>query len=78
MSVLEGLEPASVFHFFEEICKIPHGSGNEEQLSDYLKRFAMERDLLCIQDAAKNSSARIRGGRDAYHTGAYGYGCRKG
>ncbi|MCI9465048.1 MAG: aminoacyl-histidine dipeptidase [Lachnospiraceae bacterium] len=54
MSVLEGLEPASVFHFFEEICKIPHGSGNEEQLSDYLKRFAMERDLFCIQDAAKN------------------------
>ena len=54
MSVLEGLEPASVFHFFEEICKIPHGSGNEKALSDYLKKFAEQRDLFCIQDEVGN------------------------
>lgn len=54
MSVLEGLKPASVFHFFEEICNIPHGSGNEKQLSDYLKRFAEERELFCIQDEWNN------------------------
>ena len=54
MSVLEGLKPASVFHFFEEICSIPHGSGNEEGLSDYLKQFAQQRGLFCIQDKVGN------------------------
>ncbi len=54
MSILAGVEPAPVFHYFEEICKIPHGSGNEKQLSDYLKQFAEERGLFCIQDAWNN------------------------
>lgn len=53
-NVLAGIEPIPVFYFFEEICKIPHGSGNEGMLSDYLKRFAKERGLCCIQDAWKN------------------------
>lgn len=50
MGVLDGLRPESVFHFFEEISRIPHGSGNEKQISDYLKRFAQERGMECIQD----------------------------
>ncbi|MCM1087414.1 MAG: aminoacyl-histidine dipeptidase [Muribaculaceae bacterium] len=54
MSVLEGLQPAAVFHFFEEICKIPHGSGNEEGISNYIKAFAEKRGLFCIQDEWKN------------------------
>lgn len=54
MGVLEGLEPISVFHFFEEICKIPHGSGNEAAISDHLKQFAGERGLACIQDEWNN------------------------
>ncbi|MDE7277923.1 MAG: M20/M25/M40 family metallo-hydrolase, partial [Lachnospiraceae bacterium] len=54
MGVLEGLEPVPVFRFFEEICKIPHGSGNEAAISDYLKKFADERGLFCIQDEWKN------------------------
>ena len=28
MAVLNHLEPQRVFHFFEELCAIPHGSGN--------------------------------------------------
>lgn len=32
---LEQLEPKEVFHYFKEICKIPHGSGNVKQISDY-------------------------------------------
>ena len=28
MGVLEGLKPERVFYYFEEICKIPHGSYN--------------------------------------------------
>lgn len=53
-NVLAGIEPMPVFHFFEEICKIPHGSGNEEKLSNYLKAFAEARGLYCIQDDWKN------------------------
>lgn len=54
MSVLAGLEPQGVFHFFEEITRIPHGSGNVGQISDYLAGFAKERGLFCIQDELKN------------------------
>lgn len=54
MGVLGDLEPKSVFRFFEEICGIPHGSGNVEGLSDYLVSFAKERGLFCRQDELKN------------------------
>lgn len=50
MRVLEGLEPQSVFYFFEEITRIPHGSGNIGQISDYLRDFARERNLFHVQD----------------------------
>lgn len=54
MGVLEGLKPERVFYFFEEISRIPRGSGNERQISDYLKAFAKERGLECIQDELYN------------------------
>lgn len=54
MGILSGLEPQSVFHFFEEIAAIPHGSGNVDGISDYLVGFAQKRGLFCIQDAVKN------------------------
>ena len=54
MRILENLEPQNVFYYFEEICKIPHGSGNTGQLSDYLKAFADEHDLYCRQDELNN------------------------
>lgn len=54
MGVLSSLEPKKVFGYFEEITKIPHGSGNVEQISDYLVSFAKERNLFCIQDEWKN------------------------
>lgn len=54
MGVLGELEPKQVFRFFEEICAIPHGSGNVDRLSDYLVSFAEERGLFCRQDEMKN------------------------
>ena len=30
---LAGLEPANVFGYFEEICSMPHGSGNTKIIS---------------------------------------------
>lgn len=54
MAVTENLKPEKVFHYFEEICGIPHGSGNVEGISDYLVKFAKDRGLFCIQDEWKN------------------------
>lgn len=54
MSVLGHLEPQKVYHYFEEICGIPHGSGNLDQISSYLAKFAQDRGLFHIRDASKN------------------------
>ena len=54
MAVLANLEPGRVFHYFEEICSIPHGSGNVDQISDYLVNFAREKGLFYRQDEVKN------------------------
>ena len=51
---LAGLEPASVFDYFEQICAIPHGSRNTRAISDYLVAFAKEQGLRYIQDEADN------------------------
>lgn len=54
MAVLEQLQPKSVFHFFEELCAIPHGSGNTKAISDYLMDFARQRGLEAYQDELNN------------------------
>ena len=54
MGILSGLQPERVFYYFEEISKIPHGSGNVEGISNYLADFAKQKGLFCIQDAWKN------------------------
>lgn len=54
MSVLENCEPKRVFYYFEEITKIPHGSGNTKQISDYLVNFAKEHNLAYVQDELNN------------------------
>ena len=54
MKVLQHLEPASVFRFFEEICQIPHTSFHEKELSDYCVAFAKERNLYYEQDELGN------------------------
>ncbi len=51
---LAGLEPASVFEYFEAISAIPRRSGNEKELSDYMVAFAEERGLKALQDEFMN------------------------
>ena len=51
---LAGLEPASVFGYFEKICSIPHGSRNTKMISDYLVSFAVEHGIRYIQDELNN------------------------
>lgn len=54
MSVLSHLEPVSVFRYFEELCSIPHGSGNTKAISDYCVAFAQEHALRYMQDESNN------------------------
>ncbi len=54
MEVLSHLEPKRVFYYFEQICNIPHGSGNIEAISNYLVEFAKENHLEYMQDEWNN------------------------
>ena len=59
MAVLNHLEPQRVFRFFEELCAIPHGSGNTKAVSDWLVDFAK----ACRPGASRrraNAAARHR------------------
>ena len=47
-------EPQNVMKYFEEICGIPHGSGNTKAISDYLMDFAANHDLDAVQDDMNN------------------------
>ncbi len=51
---LAGLEPVAVFKYFEQICAIPHGSGNTKAISDYLVAFAKEHAIRYVQDDLNN------------------------
>ncbi len=54
MRALRHLEPRDVFYYFEEISRIPHGSGNTDQISNYLAAFAREKNLEHYQDEIGN------------------------
>lgn len=53
-SSLNDLQPKEVFYYFEQLSKIPHCSGNEKAISDYLVDFAKNHNLEVIQDKAYN------------------------
>ena len=54
MSILGHLEPKGVFKYFEEICGIPHGSGNTALMTDYLMKFAADRGIWARRDEIGN------------------------
>lgn len=54
MNILNELKPKAVFKYFEEICAIPHGSQNQEQISEYCASFAKKNNLKYIKDNANN------------------------
>ena len=54
MAVLSHLEPKKVFKFFEDICSVPHGSGNIWQVSNYCAEFARQRGMEYVQDELGN------------------------
>lgn len=52
--MLENLKPERVFHYFEELTKIPRESGNEQAVSDFLYKTGKELGLETIQDESNN------------------------
>ena len=54
MAVLSNCKPERVFHYFEEICNIPHPSYHEEKISAYLVDFAKAHNLEYYQDDLYN------------------------
>ena len=52
--IFSGYEPASVLSFFEDICAIPHVSGDERAIADYIEAFAKTRGLTCYRDEVHN------------------------
>ncbi len=62
---LSDLKPKKVFEYFEQICSIPHGSGNTKMISDYLVSFAKNHNLIYEQDELNNIII--------YKNGTFGY-----
>lgn len=54
METRNTLEPKAVFSIFEEICAIPHGSGNVGAIGDYCLQFAEEHHLSARRDTGSN------------------------
>ena len=52
--LISELQPFPVFRYFSAIAGIPHGSGNEKRLSDYIVSVAQEKGLRTVQDDARN------------------------
>lgn len=54
MNILKGLNPETVFEYFEAISAIPRGSGNTAAIRDYCIDFAKIRNLAYHTDEAEN------------------------
>lgn len=53
MDIIE-LSPSEVFSYFQEICAIPHGSGNTGMIADYCLEFAKLHGLKARKDTSDN------------------------
>ncbi len=54
MYKLDKLTPERVFYYFEEICKIPHGSGSTSKISDFCENFAIKHNLEYVREEIGN------------------------
>ena len=52
--MFDSYEAKLALNCFHEITKIPHGSGNEKAVSDYVKNFAKGLGLKTVQDGMSN------------------------
>ncbi len=54
MSVFQGIAPQRVLYYFEQLCAIPHGSGDTKAISDYCVAVANRLGLSVRQDSLNN------------------------
>jgi dipeptidase D len=65
MNKLSNIQPDRVFKYFEEICSIPHGSGNMDKIATYCMDFAENLGLEAIRDG-KNNVIIKKAGTEGY------------
>ena len=72
----EDLEPKKVLRYFEEICAIPHGTGNEAKLAQYIASLASDCGFEHETDAFGSYPCLTRSGKRSpvFDAGAYGHG----
>ena len=54
IELIKNLEPKEVFRYFAEISDIPRGSGNTDNISNYLVNFAIKNNLKYRKDKNQN------------------------
>ena len=54
MKILRSIAPQRVLHYFEELCAIPHGSGDTDRISEYCVRVATDLGLEVRKDGLNN------------------------
>jgi len=63
MEFYKNKDTAKLWEYFFQICKIPHGSGNEKKLLDFIIDIAQKNGLKYKQDSASNLVV-IKEGKD--------------
>ncbi len=58
-SVVEGLEPARLFHHFERFTQIPRPSGHEGAIVDYVLSWAADCGFEAVRDEVGNVCVRV-------------------
>lgn len=59
--VTEGYEPADVLRFFEDISRIPRGSGNERAVAEYIYNWGKDLGLDAYKDRFNNVVLKKKG-----------------
>ena len=59
--LLSDREPKQALRYFEDISRIPRGSGNEGAISQYLLDFAKEHNLDAYRDERIHHKTRLQG-----------------
>ncbi len=54
MNIINNINPVPIWNYFEEICKIPRLSKNEEKIRQYLIKFARNNNLEAKEDSIGN------------------------
>ena len=65
--MLEKLAPERVFHYFESICAIPHGSGNTDKIRAFCTDFAENHGLVHSYDKHNNVLIRKNASKGYEH-----------